>query len=48
MEIFTALYKSKKNEVENKRNAHDELVQTAELAWVRFDQNTPASERYDV
>jgi hypothetical protein len=48
MEIFTALYKSKKNELENKRKAHDELVQPAELAWVRFDQNTPASERYDV
>jgi hypothetical protein len=46
MVILIELYKSK--ELECKRKAHDELVQTAELAWVRFDQNTAVSEIYDV
>jgi hypothetical protein len=44
IEIFT----SRKNEIAEQQTRQQELIRKAEAAWNYFDQNTPATERYNV
>jgi hypothetical protein len=48
IEIFTALYISRKNTLEDERKKHQALVDKAETDWYYFEHNAPASKKYDV
>jgi hypothetical protein len=47
VEIFLALYTSKKNEQKEKRERQHELLDKALKDWYYYDNNTPATERYN-
>jgi hypothetical protein len=48
VEIFTALYNTRKSELEAERRKQQELMDKAELDWFRYDNGTSVSQRYDV